>query len=40
MILCPDVLLYVEQDLASSTEKLLTEDSESLKDYLTRKDSL
>jgi hypothetical protein len=37
-ILCPEALAYVDQDIVnSSREKLLDEDTDSLKDFLTHK---
>lgn len=37
MVLCPEILNFVNQDLTHSKEKILPEDSESLKDYLFHK---
>lgn len=36
-VLCPDILRYVDQDQASLREKILSDDSDSVRDYLIQK---
>lgn len=36
-VLCPDILRYVDQDQASLREKILSDDSDSHRDYLIQK---